>query len=49
MKESEFIMIPKKVEEVKCNNHKTIKVMNQAAKIVLKAIDEKLEGKVIKY
>ena len=46
MKESEFIVIPKKVGAVECNKHRTISIMSQIAKIVLKVIDERLKGKV---
>ena len=46
MEESEFIVIPKKEGAVECDNHRTISIMNQVAKIVLKVINERLKRKV---
>ena len=46
MKESEFIVIPKKEGAVDCGKYRTISIMSQVAKIVLKVIDERLKSKV---
>ena len=44
--ESEFIVIPKKEGAVECGKHRTISIMSQVAKIVLRVIDERLRRKV---
>ena len=49
MKESEFIVIPKKMGAVDCSKHRTICIMSQVAKIILKVIDERLKAKVRDY
>ena len=46
MKESEFLVIPKKNGAVECGKHRTISIMSQVAKIVLKVLDERLKRKV---
>ena len=46
MKESEFIVIPKKNGAVDCSKHRTISIMSQLAKILLKVLDERLKRKV---
>ena len=46
MKESEFIVIPKKNGAVECSKHRTISIMSQMGKIVLKVLNERLERKV---
>ena len=46
MRESEFIVIPKKVVAVDCEKHRTISITSQVAKIILKVIDERLKSKV---
>ncbi|XP_063885526.1 uncharacterized protein LOC135113837 [Scylla paramamosain] len=46
MEESEFIVIPKKEGAVECDKHRTISIMNQVAKIVLRVIDESLKRKI---
>ena len=46
MKESEFIVIPKKEGAVDCGKYRTISIMSQVAKIVLKVLDERLKSKV---
>jgi hypothetical protein len=46
MKESEFIVIPKQEGAVECGKHRTISIMSQVAKIVLKVINERLKRKV---
>ena len=46
MKESEFIVIPKMDGAVECNKHRTINIMSQMGKIVLKVLNEMLERKV---
>ena len=46
MEESEFIVIPKKEGAVECGKHRTISIMSQVAKIVLRVIDERLRRKV---
>ena len=48
-KDSDFIVTPKKVGVVKCNKHRTISIISQVAKIVLKVIDERLKRKVAEY
>ena len=47
MKESEFLVIPKKNGAVECSNHRTISIMSQIAKIILKVLDERLKRKVV--
>ena len=49
MKESEFIVIPKKAGATECSKHRTISIMSQVAKIILKVIDERLKRKVVDY
>lgn len=49
MQESEFIVIPKKVGAVECSKHRTISIMSQVAKMVLKVIDERLKAKVAEH
>ena len=49
MRESEFIVIPKKEGAVECSKHRTISIMSQVAKIVLKVIDERLKRKVAEF
>ena len=46
MKESEFIVIPKMDGAVECSKHRTISIMSQMRKIVLKVLNERLERKV---
>ena len=46
MKESEFIVIPKKEGTVECGKHRTISIMSQIAKIVLRVIDERLKRNI---
>ena len=46
MRESEFLVIPKKSGAVECSKHRTISIMSQVAKIVLKVLDERLKVKV---
>ena len=46
MKESEFLVIPKKNSAVEFSKHRTISIMSQVAKIVLKVLDERLKTKV---
>ena len=46
MKESEFLVIPKKNGAVECSKHRTISIMSQVAKIVLKVLDVRLKSKV---
>ena len=46
MKESEFLVIPKKSGAVECEKHRTISIMSQVAKIVLKVLDRRLKRKV---
>ena len=46
MKESEFLVIPKKNGAVECGKHRTISIMSQVAKIILKVLDERLKSKV---
>ena len=49
MKESEFIVIPKKEGAVDCSKFRTISIMSQVSKIVLKVIDERLKRKVTEH
>ena len=49
MQESEFIVIPKKAGAVDCSKHRTISIMSQVAKIVLKVLDERLKGKIAEH
>ena len=49
MKESEFIVIPKKVGAIDCGKHRTISIMSQVAKIVVKVIGERLKKKVEEF
>ena len=46
MKEFEFIVIPKKDRAVECSKHKTVSIMSQIGKIILKVLNERLERKV---
>ena len=46
MKEAEFIVIPKREGVIECEKHRTISIMSQVAKIVLKVIGLRLKGKV---
>ena len=46
MKESEFLVFPKKNGAVECANHRTISIISQVAKLVLKILDERLMRKV---
>ena len=45
MKNSEFIVIPKKVGAVDCSKLRQIIIMSQRAKIVMKVLDERLKAK----
>ena len=45
MKESDFIVILKKVAAIDFDKHRTISIMSQLAKIVLKVIGERLKVK----
>ena len=49
MKESEFIVIHKNLGAIDCGKHRTISIMSQVAKIVLKVIGERLKAKVEEY
>ena len=46
MMESELLLIPKKNGVVECGKHRTNSIMSQVARIVLKALDERLKIKV---
>ena len=46
MKESEFIVIPKKRITVECSKHTTISIMRKIEKIILKVLNERLKRKV---
>ena len=46
MKESEFIVIPKKAGAVECSKHRTISIMSQMGKIILKVLNDRLNRKV---
>ena len=46
MKESEFLVIPKKSGAIECEKHRTISIMSQVAKIVLKVLGARLKSKV---
>ena len=45
MKESEFIVIPKRVGAVGCNKHRTISNMSQITKVVLRFLGARLKSK----
>ena len=49
MKESEFIVIPKKEGATDCEKHRTICIMSQVAKMVLKVIGQRLKAKVEEF
>ena len=49
MKEAEFIVIPKREGAIECKKHRTISIMSQVTKIVLKVIGQRLKGKVEQY
>ena len=44
MKESELILIPKKVVAVDCSKHRTLSIISQGAKIVWKVLEERLKA-----
>jgi len=46
MEESELIVIPKKEGATECGKHRTISIMSQMAKVILKVIDNRLKSKV---
>ena len=46
MKESGFIVIPKKEGAVECSRHRTISIMSHMSRIILKIINERLGKKV---
>ena len=48
MKESEFIVIPKQEGATECDKHRTINIISQMAKVILKVIDSRLKIKVEK-
>ena len=43
MRESEFIVIPKKVGAMDCNRHRTISIMSKLSRIILKIVNERLK------
>ena len=46
IKESEFIVIPKKEGGVDCSRHRTVSIMSQMSKIILKIVNERMKRKV---
>ena len=46
MKESEFIVIPKKEGAVECSKHRTITIMSKIGKIILKVLTDRLKKKM---
>ena len=45
MKEAELIIIPKQEGAMNCNKHRTISIVSQVVKIVLKVVGQKLKKK----
>ena len=46
MEESEFIVLPKKEGATECGEHRTISLVGQVAKVILKVMDNRLKGTV---
>ena len=46
MEESDFIVLPKKEGATECGKHRTISIMSQVAKVILKVMDNRLQGTV---
>ena len=44
--ESEFIVLPIKEGATECSKHRTISIMSQLAKVILKVMDNRLKGTV---
>ena len=49
MKVTKFIVIPKKEGATECEKHRTISIMSQVAKVVLKVVGLRLKRKVEQY
>ena len=49
MEESQFIVIPKTEGAAECGKHRTISIMSQMAKMILKVIDNRFKSKVKKH
>ena len=49
MKEAEFMVIPKKEGATDCEKHRTISIMSQVSKIILKVIGLRMKNKIEQY
>ena len=46
MKESIFIPIPKKPKASRCQEYRTISIMSQVTKLLLKSVMDRMKGKI---
>ena len=46
MEESVFVVLPKKERATECGKHRTISIISQVAKVILKVMDNRLKGAV---